>query len=94
MANQKHQGESYEFITVDTAPGADGYWTNPVMARNKGQLDRLFLSARDEDESTTASATVTLQYRYLGDTVWQTYVDPNIDEYVVGERYLIEVSGS
>lgn len=91
MANAKNSGDSNEFITVDTAPGVDGYWTNSIMARFKN-VDRLFFSIREE--VATASAVVTLQYKCEGDEEWQDYYHTNGDAFVVGERFVIEDWGA
>ena len=56
MANQKLNGPRYSYASIDTAPGADGYWSDSV-SMSKANANELFASI-----SGGGVATVTLQY--------------------------------
>ena len=90
MANLRSTGPGKEYATVDTAPGADGYWTNPVSMRAKGVGNQLFFSIRDGGGSAAWAATLTLQFKCDGDDDWtpyNTYTNTDIP------RQLIEGQG-
>ena len=103
MANTKSSDEYYEYATVDTAPGAAGYFTNPVSGRHE-KVEKLFFSIREPSASV---ATVTIQFKCTGDAGWQDYTQsqkqilgPNsadvsdVEEtFIVGNRIVIEDSG-
>lgn len=88
MANSRTSKPTYEKVVIDTAPGADGYWTNVVTPRGRG-VDKLFLSVAETGDSSAFMITVTLQYRPPGDTEWQVY-----DTYTSATREIIEDNGS
>jgi hypothetical protein len=81
MANSKSSGNNYEYATVDTNPGASGYWTNEVSIRHLQKTTKrgsIFFSIREyEADSSQASdtsvATVKLQFKCEGDLGWQDY---------------------
>ena len=83
MANAQTSGNNKEYATVDTTPGASGYWTNAVNMRGKG-LSYMFFSIRG-----TGTATVTLQFRCDGDAAWTDYNNEGTD-FVTGDRKIIE----
>ncbi|MFW6246752.1 MAG: hypothetical protein ACOC22_01055 [bacterium] len=91
MANSKISGEYKEYASVDTAPGADGYWTNIVNMRVKN-LNFMFFSIRDGGAEAAASGKVTLQFRCDGDSDWTDYYNDGSD-FNVGERKKIEGAG-
>lgn len=83
MANSRSSGQYKEYATVDTLPGATGYFTNEVClrdlvvdGRSKGKM---FFSIREtaEDVSEAPSAlstvTVVLQFKCDGDAGWSDY---------------------
>ena len=84
MANAQASNDYYEYATVDTAPGASGYWTNEVSIRRK-DLRMLFFSVRETGASATFDVTITLQFKCPGDDDWQDY-----DTYTAITRKLIE----
>lgn len=91
MANEKSSGEYYEYATVDTDPGADGFFTNPVSPRGK-KVSKLFFSIRETSpDSVTALSTITvvLQFKCAGDAEWQDYYNDG-NAFVTGERKMIE----
>ena len=69
MANSRSSRDYYEYATVDTAPGADGYFTNAVSLRQK-DIHHIFFSLRG-----TGTIDVTLQFKCPGDTLWSDYSD-------------------
>lgn len=94
MANSRKSGEYYEYAVVDTAPGAAGYWTNIVQPR-KLSINKLFFSIRMTDKedssaaSENASATVTLQFKCVGDADWTDYYNDGND-FEIGQREVID----
>lgn len=93
MANSNKSGDYYEYATVDTAPGASGFWTNAVKMRKKGlgDKDKMVFSIRstDVDASATDTVTVTLQFKCIGDQDWTDYYNDG-NAFNIGERKLIE----
>lgn len=83
MANTKASGEYYEYATVDTTPGASGYFTNAINPR-KNSIGKLFFSIRG-----TGTITVVLQFKCIGDSDWQDYYNDGND-FSVGQREAIE----
>lgn len=81
-ANSQSSTDDYEYATVDTAPGADGYFTNEVSIRKQSdRADRkVWFSVRG-----TGSMTVTLQFKCPGDSTWTDY-----DTYTSNERKVVE----
>jgi hypothetical protein len=57
--------ELYDYVVVDTAPSAAGYFTDPVQEGIVGEERRLTFSVSG------GGGTVTLQYMGAGETVWQ-----------------------
>lgn len=60
--------QRHEYATVDTDPGASGYFTNNVSPRRQGGA--VFFSVRDVS---SMSMTVTLQFQCDGDAAWTDY---------------------
>lgn len=62
-----------EYATVDTAPGASGYYTNSVNPRqlhkNTGASE-IYFSIKG-----TGSMSVTLQFKLASDAAWNDYAD-------------------
>lgn len=79
MANDRSSSEYYEYGTVDTAPEADGYFTNAISLKNK-KVAQVYFSLRG-----TGTITVTLQFKCPGDAAWSDY-----DTYTEAGRKLIE----
>lgn len=72
MANVNTSGSGYEKVVIDTNPGTDGFFTNPVVQR-KGAgkvVDKLFLLVQGTGEFTPI-----LQFKMKADTGWTDYVD-------------------
>lgn len=84
MANSTTSGPTYVAATINTAPGADGYWTEAVNPRVK-DARALFLSVSETGDSASFSATVTLQFKPPGVSDWQTY-----DTYTSETRQIID----
>ena len=93
MANSRQSLNFAEYITVDTAPGSDGYWTNPVSVKGKipDMIKDLFFSVREESTGTSV-ATPTLQFKCSGDTYWTDYYNDGTD-FVIGDRKRIDDNG-
>jgi hypothetical protein len=92
MANIQESSGGYEYASVDTDPGAGGFFTKPVSIRRKNDdIQKLFFSIRElEDEPSEASViTVVLQFRCKGDVGWTTYTNDGTD-FVIGDRKLID----
>jgi len=68
MANSQLNGERYAYASIDTAPGAAGYWSKPV-ALSQARSEALFASV-----SGGGVGTVTIQFKlpHTGST-WQDY---------------------
>jgi hypothetical protein len=71
MANSKLNGERYRYASIDTAPGADGYWSDAV-SMSSVNAGALFFS-----RSGAGVGTVTIQYKlpHTG-SAWTDYDDP------------------
>ena len=70
-ANTTSSDSNHEYVTVDTDPGAPGYYTaevNMKYRRNRHKVDRIYFSVRG-----TFDQTVTLQYKCVGDATWTIY---------------------
>ena len=65
MANSVSSKDRYTYVTIDTAPGAAGYWCESVSMAAKNATP-LFFSRRG-----TGEGTVTIQYKCQGDSDWQ-----------------------
>jgi hypothetical protein len=72
MANSRSSDAYYADATIDTAPGANGYWTDSV-GMNKRQREKIFFSVRETGDSASFSATVTVQFKTDRDDDWQDY---------------------
>jgi len=103
MANSRSSGANYEYATVDTLPGAAGYFTNEVDVRLKSKNDkvhRIFFSIREEEAdlsaapSTGSTITVNLQFKCPGDSGWTNYVPLDGSSFVIGNRVAIEDIGA
>ncbi len=103
MANSKNSGTNFEYATVDTLPGASGYFTNSLCPRDKyktSKVTRIFFSIRETDADVSAApsalsdVTVVLQYRCLGDAGWTDYVPLDASEFVIGNRVILEDIGN
>jgi hypothetical protein len=98
MANSRKSGHCYEYATVDTAPGAAGYYTNEISPSRK--IKQLFFSVRctDKEDSSAAAdsahaeAQVTLQYKCIGDVDWTNYYRA-AGVFHVGERIVLDAYG-
>jgi hypothetical protein len=103
MANSKASSDNYEYATVDTLPGASGYFTNEVVPRDKfqkGKVHKLFFSIREypddvsEAPSTNAVVTVALQFKCPGDLGWTDFVPLDGSTFAVGNRVALEDIGA
>jgi hypothetical protein len=74
MANSRSTGSYKEYATVNTAPGASGYFTNSINPRQiedkKGGRD-VFFSVRDS--GTAANMVITIQFKHETDSDWTDY---------------------
>jgi len=103
MANSRSSGTNYEYATVDTLPGASGYFTNPIDVRVKSKTDkvhRIFFSIREsaadlsEAASDASTITVLLQFKCPGDAGWTTYIPLDGSSLAIGNRLAIEDNGA
>jgi len=71
MANAKLNGPRYHYASIDTAPGADGYWSDSV-SMSKVNANELFFS-----QSGGGSGVVVIQFQlpHTG-AAWQDYDSP------------------
>ena len=71
MANSQLNGERYAYASIDTAPGAAGYWSKPV-ALSQERVSAIFFT-----RSGAGVGTVTIQYKlpHTG-SVWTDYDSP------------------
>ena len=87
MANSVTSGDRHSFATIDTAPGASGYWTASVSMSNKNAR-ALFFSRKGG-----GVGTVTLQFKTAETgAVWQDFT-ANLS-LLNGVRYMIDDSAS
>jgi len=102
MANSRDSDTNREYATVDTLPGASGYFTNEVNPRTKGKTDkvhRIFFSIRESEadvsEAASAASTVTvlLQFKCPEDTGWTTFVPLDSSSLAIGNRIALEDAG-
>lgn len=101
MANSRNSSTNREYATVDTNPGATGYFTNSVCPRSKVKdgIDKVFFSIRETDADISAapsalsSIIVTLQYKCPEDDRWTDYVSLDGSTFTIGNRVLIEDYG-
>jgi len=68
MANQQLKGPRYKYASIDTAPGAAGYWSEPVSL-SQARSEAIFFTS-----SGGGVGTVTLQFKlpHTG-AAWQDY---------------------
>jgi hypothetical protein len=86
MANSKTTAGSYRQVIVDTDPGADGYWCDPV---NTNQEKANYLFAVIDDSG--GDATVSIQ-RKQPDGAW---VDLSTDETIEnGSAFVIDTGAA
>jgi len=87
MANAKLNGPRYKYASIDTAPGADGYWSDSV-SMTKVNANELFLNV-----SGGGSATVTIQYMlpHTG-AIWTDYTTDETLE--TGARFRLDDHGA
>ena len=105
MANSRSSGQYKEYATVDTLPTSAGYYTNEVCLKdlvNDGRCPKgkmwfsIGETAEDISEapSTLSTVTVALQFKRDGDAAWTDYVDLAGSSLAVGNRLVIEDTGS
>ena len=69
MGNKRSDDSQYEYATVDTAPGADGYFTSIIdSAKISVGWKRLYFSTRG-----SGVMIITLQFKCIGDDDWSDY---------------------
>lgn len=78
-ANSRNSQSVCEYATVDTDPGAPGYYTNEVSAKEK-RADKLFFSIRKP-----GVMTITLQFKCINDSDWTDY-----DTYTAVGRHVLD----
>lgn len=79
MANKKLNRSTYKGVIIDTAPGAGGYWTDPVRASDH-KIGAMYLTIAG-----IFAGTVTLQFRTKAFQSWTPY-----DSYTDTTRQIIE----
>lgn len=67
MANRKLKGNTFRGVYVDTAPGAAGYFSDPVSGSDH-KVGKLYISFGN-----IGSNTVTLQFKPASENSWRTY---------------------
>ena len=101
MANVVTVSDEYrEYVMVDTAVGAGGFFGGEVNMRtlkeSKG-IDRIFFSIREEADTGSIDdsvVTVVLQYKCTGDARWQTFEPLDGSDLAIGNRLRIKDNGS
>jgi hypothetical protein len=86
MANSQSSGIRYSDATIDTAPGASGYWCQAV-GMDARMREKIFMSIRETGDSASFSATVTVQFKTSRDDDWQDY-----DTYTSTTREVFEMA--
>ena len=86
MANSKSNSDRHAYATIDTAPGADGYWCDSVSPAKKNATPMWFSYGGG------GVATVTLQFQRPGDTGWTDYTtDETLED---GAMFIMEAWGA
>jgi hypothetical protein len=100
MANSQSSGNNYEYASVDTHPGATGYYTKEIDVRHLKQLGaRVFFSIREaiaeQSEAPSAASTITviLQFKCPGDPDWTDFDSLDGSTFVIGNRVEINDNG-
>jgi hypothetical protein len=102
MANSRSSQPNHEYATVDTNPGAAGYFTNPFCPRDKTKIGipKVFFSIRDatadksENPSALSVITVGLQFKCSGDLDWTDYIPLDGSSLAIGNRVALEDMGA
>ena len=104
MANSKTSGATNKaYATVDTLPGAAGYFTEEVTPRDllkSLKVHKIFFSIREavadisEAPSALSIITVRLQFKCDGDLDWTDFVPLDGSELAIGNRLTIEDMGN
>lgn len=80
MSNVKSSGSNYEKVVIDTAVGAEGFFTNPVAQsfkpRNEAYTSKVVLMVRGRGVFTPK-----LQFKYADDNNWYD----SSEEFVLGD---------
>lgn len=89
MANAKVNGGSSRYASIDTAPGAEGYFSDSVGITHEN-ASPLFFSRRSG--AVAGVGTITIQFKCPGDTDWTDYLtDLDLS---VGARHIIDDEGA
>ena len=95
MANVRTSKNGIEQATIDTAPGAGGYWTNPVSMRRgpKGDIYKMYFSVRESEESPSAASVVTptLQFKGEDDDGWTDYNNNDV-AFAIGDAFVVDAN--
>lgn len=103
MANSKDSAANKEYATVDTLPGAAGYFTNEVDPRyllKTMKIHKLFFSIRETNSDISAApsalstVTVVLQFKCNGDDGWSDFVPLDGSSFTIGNRVCLEDMGA
>jgi hypothetical protein len=103
MANSRASGTNYEYATVDTNPGAAGYFTNSICPRDKFKemkVQKIFFSIRETNADISANpsalstVTVVLQFKCQEDAAWTDFVDLAGSTLAIGNRIVLEDIGN
>ena len=84
MANLQSSGGSFVRATIDTAPAAAGFWTEPAGIGFKN-ITSLYVQ-----RTGAGTGTVTLQFKRSVDATWIDYV--TTETIAIGSRYILDDS--
>ena len=92
MANSRDSADRREHVTINTAPGADGYYTNPFTPYNKRterKAGEMYFAIRETGElSASFVGTVSLQWRQKGASAWEEW--QTYDTYTAVQRKIVD----
>jgi len=98
MGNSRSSGVNKEYATIDTQPGAAGYFSNSVSVRylrSKKKISKVFFSIRETNTDISAAPsalstiTVVLQFMCEGDLGWTDYIPLDASTLAIGNRFEI-----
>ena len=94
MANLQTSQNGIEQITVDTAPGVDGYWTEPVLMRkgNDEDIRKLYFSVREKTDGGASVVIPTLQFKGINDLGWTDYNNEEGTAFVIGDCKVMDAN--
>ena len=87
MGNSQDSAKNHEYATVDTAPAAAGYWTNPINIHSRSPHNNKVMFSVKAPGGTAGAMTITLQSRDRADASWTDY-----DTWTAVDRQIIDDS--